>query len=160
MKTKLLLFATLMMSGICFPLTLTAQDEAATAQVYHMPTGTTFTCEAASRDPVTSFYQFQCRGINLENLLGDVVGSFSWLLNGEVQVHLPNIVGEDIYDSHVTAYPPEPLKSPFQFSWKVEDGKGVYHTGTATVTWKNVRICSAGTCWWHPRLLSFSTTAN
>lgn len=160
MTTKLLLFATLLMSGICFPLTLTAQDEAATAQVYHMPTGTTFTCDAASHDPVKSFYQFQCRGIKLENLLGEGVGSFYWFTTGEVQVHLPNIVGENIYHSDVTVYPPEPLKSPFNFSWKVEDGKGIYHTGTATVTWKTVLICGGKACWWHPRLLSFSTTAN
>jgi hypothetical protein len=47
-----------------------------------------FVCDAASRYPVTSFYQFSCRGIKLASR-GNVVGSFYLFSSDEVQIAVP-----------------------------------------------------------------------
>lgn len=129
-----------------------------------MPTAY-FLCDAASAHPVTSFYQFQCRGIKLDNPSGTLIGSFFWFTNGIVEVNLPVIPGQDVYDSSLTldSFTEPSANGPgtFRFSWRVEDGNGVYHSGTASGSWVDYVICGGRGCYWHaPKLLSFSTTAN
>jgi hypothetical protein len=123
-----------------------------------------FVCDAASLHPVTSFYQFQCRGIKLANSSGTVVGSFFLFSNEHVEVALTTIpYPPDTYDSHVTAVDSFTVGNPgtFQFEWQEEDANGVFHTGTASGTWEDYVICGGRGCQYHaPKLLTFTTTAN
>lgn len=130
------------------------------------PSPSSFVCDAASRYPVTSFYQFSCRGIKLASG-GKVVGSF-FLFNAEaVQVALPNIpYPPDTFDSYVTHLdsftdPSGGNPGTFQFEWQEEDASGVLHTGNASGTWVDHVICGGRGCQWHaPELLTFVTTTN
>jgi hypothetical protein len=145
MRKALLLFATVVLFGV-----------AAKAQTYSEPAP--FVCDAASLHPVTSFYQFDCRGIKLADSTGTVVGSFFFGL-GKVTVTLPGI-----------PYPPTNnnitnlnyfTANTFSFDWEEEDANGVLHTGTASGTWEDFVICGGRGCQYHaPKLLTFSTTAN
>jgi hypothetical protein len=123
-----------------------------------------FVCDAASLHPVTSFYQFQCRGIKLANSSESVVGSFFLFSNEHVEVALPAIpYPPDLNDSHVTNLDSFTVGNPgtFQFEWQVEDANGTYHTGTASGTWEDFVICGGRGCQYHaPKLLTFTTTAN
>jgi hypothetical protein len=125
-----------------------------------------FYCDAASRYPVTSFYQFSCRGIKLASS-GNVVGSFFLFSSGAVQIALPNIpYPPDTFDSYVTKLdsftdPHGSSPGTFQFDWQEEDANGVFHTGRASGTWVDYVICGGRGCAWHaPKLLTFTTTAN
>lgn len=125
-----------------------------------------FYCDAASRYPVTSFYQFSCRGIKVGSS-GNVVGSFYLFSLDTVQVALPNIpYPPDTFDSYVTKLdsftnPNGSSPGTFRFDWQEEDANGVFHTGTASGTWVDYVICGGRGCAWHaPKLLTFSTTAD
>lgn len=125
-----------------------------------------FICDMASRYPVTSFYQFSCRGIKLTSS-GNVVGSFYLFSSGEVQIAVPNIpYPPDIYDSYVThldsfTEPNGSNPGTFKFEWQEEDANGVFHTGTASGTWVDQVICGGRGCAWHaPELLTFMAMVN
>lgn len=129
---------------------------------YIMPASSTFVCDAASRYPVTSFYQFECRGIRLADSSGKVVGSFFLFRVSEIGISLPGIV-YDPYDSYVTKLdsftePNGNTPGTFQFEWQADNGA---HTGTASGTWVDFVICGGRGCQWHaPKLLTFQTTVN
>lgn len=128
------------------------------AQTYHMPPGTTFVCDAASRYPVTEFYQFSCRGIPLADDTGKVVGSFYLFRITEITINFPGFAA-DPYESYVTQSPKGNLPSTFLFDWHAEDLQGVQHNGTARVTWHDYVICGGRGCMWHaPKLTAFTVT--
>jgi hypothetical protein len=130
----------------------------AKAQSYSEPAP--FICDAASLHPVTSFYQFSCRGIRLERD-GDVVGSF-FFYSSRVQVSLPSITFP-LSDNFITKLDSFSVGNPgtFQFEWQEEDANGVLHTGTASGTWEDYVICGGRGCQYHaPKLLTFTTTIN
>jgi hypothetical protein len=130
---------------------------------------TSFTCDAASRYPVTDFFQFQCRGILLVMAPGSpVVGSF-YLFGSNVdskwvEVFTPglSVTPGGYFDNLVTevesafTLPGPTTPGMFKFTWQeLNVYDGTLWTGTASGTWKNV-TSSRG--WNHPQLLSFTTT--
>jgi hypothetical protein len=122
-----------------------------------------FVCSAASLHPVTSFYQFSCRGIKLATN-GNVVGSF-FFYSSRVQVSLPNIAypSNDNFITNLDSFSEPSATGPgtFRFDWQEEDANGVLHTGTASGTWIDYAICGGRGCQYHaPELLTFSTTIN
>jgi hypothetical protein len=156
MKRALLAAAVLMLSFVA------ASAKAQTT--YSSPAS--FVCDAASRYPVTSFYQFSCRGIKL-TLDGNVVGSFFLFSSDVVEITVPKVpYPPDIYDSYVTKLdsftePSGGNPGTFQFEWREEDANDVFHTGTASGTWVDHLICGGRGCQWYaPELLTFITTAN
>lgn len=125
---------------------------------YTMPG--TFVCDAASVYPVQYFSQFDCRGIKLEDSTETVIGDFFLFNPNEIEIGLPGFTANP-YLSKTTSSPAGPLPSTFQFTWQATDTNGVTHTGTATVTWQDHRICGGRGCYWHaPKLLSFQTTVD
>jgi hypothetical protein len=134
----------------------------AKAQTYSSPAS--FVCDAASHYPVTSFYQFQCRGIKLTSDGPTVVGIFLFS-NTRVEVWIAplNMSPDpgDYFNSYVTKldYFTEPSgNSPgtFKFEWQEDDANEVHHTGTASGTWENTTYSG----WSAPKLLTFTTTVN
>jgi hypothetical protein len=120
-----------------------------------------FTCDSASRYPVVSFYQFQCRGIPLADSNGNIVGSFYFFSNGNIEGYLPGIPSINPNNSFVTSAPSGNLPPTFTFSWLAQDANGVKHTGTATVTWQDSTICGGRGCIWHaPELTAFTAVVN
>ena len=125
-----------------------------------------FVCDAWSHYPITSFYQFQCRGIKLADSTGTVVGSFFKFSNSLVEVTITplNMSPDpgDYFNSYVTKldYFTEPNTNgpgTFQFEWQQDDANEVHHTGTASGTWVD-RVVGGG---WHaPEILTFTTTIN
>jgi hypothetical protein len=136
---------------------------------YAMPAAP-FVCDAASRYPVTSFYQFSCRGIKLTSDGTTVVGSFFLFSNSLVEVTLTplNISPDpgDYFNSYVTKLdlftePSANGPGTFQFEWQEDDANEIHHTGTASGTWEDYVICGGRGCQWHaPKLLTLTTTAN
>jgi hypothetical protein len=124
-----------------------------------------FVCDAVSHYPVTSFYQFQCRGIKLTSGGSTVVGSFFLFSNSRVEVWIAplNISPDpgDYFNSYVTQldYFTEPSANgpgTFQFEWQEDDANELHHTGTASGTWENANRSG----WSMPKLLTFTTTVN
>jgi hypothetical protein len=135
----------------------------AKAQSYSAPAP--FVCDAASRQPITSFYQFQCRGIKLADSTGTVVGSFFKFSNSLVEVTITplNMSPDpgDYFNSYVTKldYFTEPSGSnpgTFEFEWQQDNADESHTTGTARGTWENTNRGG----WAAPKLLTFTTTAN
>lgn len=128
-----------------------------TQTAYHMPRGKVFVCDAASRQPVASFYQFDCRGIPLEDKSGTIVGSFYLFSVNELVLGLPGFIGNP-YQSHTVN--PQPLTSPgYTFSFFTEDFNGKKLNGVAYLEWKNFHLCGGRGCqWWAPELTKFEVT--
>ena len=120
---------------------------AAHAQTYTM--ASPFLCDASGYYPITNFEGQECRGVPLNDVSGTPSGTafiFSALREG---MALPN-VPYNPYGS-ITKWDYSTSNS-FQFEWE-QDG----HTGTATGTWQNDKVCS-NRCWYHARLMTFSVT--
>lgn len=151
------------LAGLCF-FWLSAKAQT----TYSMPSP--FLCSAASRYPVTQFHQFSCRGIQMADSTGKIVGSFFFTAAYEtVEVSLPGVPWPpNTYESYMTAPIPVSFTTPsgnnpstFEFNWQDVDANGVLHTGTASGTWRDQVICGGSGCAWHaPKLLTFSTTVN
>jgi hypothetical protein len=130
------------------------------AQTYHMPLGKTFVCDAASRYPVTQFWQFHCRGIPLADEAGQVVGSYFLFQPHEIFINFPGF-SADPYESYVTHFPNGNLPATFIFDWHAEDSDGVHHNGTVKVTWHDYVLCGGRGCIWHaPKLTAFTVTVH
>jgi hypothetical protein len=154
MKRALLAAGVLMLSFVAV---------SAKAQSYSAPAP--FVCDAASHQPITSFYQFQCRGIKLADSTGTVVGSFFKFSNSLVEVTITplNMSPDpgDYFKSYVTKldYFTEPSGSnpgTFEFEWQQDNADESHTTGTARGTWENTNREG----WVAPKLLTFTTTAN
>jgi len=113
---------------------------------------TPFLCDASGYYPLKTYGGEACRGIPLD-LNGQPAGSafiFSGIREG---MNLPG-VPYDGYGS-ITKWDYSTADS-FQFEWEQNGGQ---HSGTATGTWENVKVCS-NRCWYHPKFLTFSVTVN
>ena len=123
---------------------------------YQMPTGKTFVCDAASRYPVTSLYQFRCRGIPLVDLAGNPAGSFFLFSANEIELNLPAFTA-DPYESWLTWIPKYAVFPPtFTFDWKAENTNKRIIGGSALVKWRDHITCGGRGCQWHsPELTEF-----
>jgi hypothetical protein len=143
----------------------------AKAQTYSSPAP--FTCDAASLHPVTSFYQFNCRGIRLATWTTStlsVVGTFFLFNTGSrVEVVLPPNISPDpgdYFNSTVTQLdsftePSRDQPGTFEFEWQQDNADESHVTGTASGTWEDYVICGGRGCQYHaPKLLTFTTTVN
>jgi hypothetical protein len=158
MKQAFWALAALLLPGICFAQSDldTPDPDHPSAVTYHMPTGTTFVCDPASRYPVTEFYQFDCRGIPLADSTEAVVGSYFLFQPNEIFISFPGFSANP-YESWVTQYPPGVLPATFVFHWRAEDNQGVIHTGSAHVTWHDY-VSLRG---WHaPKVTAFTVTVH
>lgn len=116
-----------------------------------------FYCDAASSYPVTSFYQFSCRGIPMADGTGSTVGSFFFYAN-RIQGTLPVAPFINPYTSHPVNPPTGKLPGTFTFMFVAQDQNGEIHNGSANVTWHNKLVCGGERCWYHPVLDTFSIT--
>jgi len=129
-------------------------------------TDTSFVCNAASAHPVTSFYQFTCRGMNWKDSSGNVLAEyFIYGYNVAVEATVPPVAFNDFRQSTVQlttfTQPANGNPGTYGFDWTTVDPSGVSHSGSASGTWVDFVICGGRGCYWHaPKLLSNSITIN
>ncbi len=154
------------MKKLALPLFLLLCMGAFAQTTYTMPG--TFICDAAVPNGyhITSFSQFQCRGIELDNSTGQLVGSFFWFNTGEVEVFVPGVSSGPFTNNdviHVVSFarPKGSRPGRVSFDWQETDSNGAQHTGIATGKWVEQVICGGRGCQWvSPKLLAFETTAD
>jgi hypothetical protein len=131
-----------------------------------------FVCDAASLHPVTSIYQFSCRGINFYDANNVFAGTYyfkvvSWFLlytvnplNGDVARPAGPASGFPIAVTGFTM-PSGNIPGTFAFTWTWTDANNVVHTGSVSGTWVNIQICGGRGCqYWAPKLVTNSITIN
>jgi hypothetical protein len=128
-----------------------------------------FVCDAASAHPVTSIYQFSCRGVSFYDANNALAGTYyfrvvNWFdlytVNGDVA--RPPVQGTN-FPIEVTGFTLPSATGPgtFAFNWTLTDANKVVHTGSVSGTWVNFQICGGRGCyWWAPKLVTNSITIN
>jgi hypothetical protein len=122
----------------------------------------TFSCDAVSLYPITSFYQFDCRGVPFNDSNGVRVGQVFWFSFGHffwtfADIAQPTTNPVAKLDSFTV--PSNGSPGTFQVEWQLKDANGLYHFGVWSGTWQNVRPCGGRGCqYWRPQLLSGQTT--
>jgi len=131
-------------------------------------TDTPFVCNAASAHPVTSFYQFTCRGMTWKDASGNVLAEY-FIYGGyneaAVYATAPPVSFNDFRNStlQITSFSQPANGNPgtYSFDWTTVDPNGVSHSGSASGTWVDFVICGGRGCYWHaPKLVSNSITIN
>jgi len=129
-------------------------------------TTTPFVCNAASAHPVTSFYQFECRGMNWKDMSGSVLAEyFIYGYNVAVEASMPLVPFNDFRQSTVQltnfTQPANGNPGTYAFNWTTVDSSGGTHLGRASGTWQDTVVCGGRGCYWHaPKLITQSLTIN
>jgi hypothetical protein len=146
---KLMAVAVLLLAGLV----------PAKAQVTYPQSNVPFVCSAVGYRPVTSLYQFTCRGLYFNNhdieffFYGGNRVEFSQASTGvsgigtfaETSFTLPN----------TSTNPVTP--GTFAFTWSFTDAQGVVHTGSNAGTWLDFKNPNGQ---YQPELLTESITVN
>jgi hypothetical protein len=131
-------------------------------------TTTPFVCNAASAHPITSFYQFTCRGMTWKDTSGNVLAEY-FIYGGyneaAVYATVPPVSFNDFRNStlQITSFsqPANGNHGAYSFDWTTVDPSGVSHSGSASGTWEDHVICGGRGCYWHaPKLLTQILTIN
>jgi hypothetical protein len=131
-----------------------------------------FVCDAASLHPVTSIYQFSCRGINFYDANNAFAGTYYFRVVNWFLLYTVNPVNGDVAGPAVQAsgfpiavtgftLPSGNIPGTFAFNWTWTDANKVVHTGSVSGTWENFQICGGRGCqYWAPKLVTNAITIN
>lgn len=141
------------MKKLVLALVLAAPLLAQTTTRYTLQTN--FNCDVSQTRPLTSIYQFDCRGItfvdpttgNSVKLFMFNVANFYWTLEPANQT----ITGVRSFQVNMNGNPPP---GPFQVFWTVEQSDGSRHTGMFTGNWQVVTTPLGGQ---RPEILAGAT---
>jgi len=148
MKSKIatLAIATLMLAAV------PSKAQAPTYAQSNVP----FVCNGASRYPVTSLAQFQCRGLYFNN------HNIEFLMQGNNQILFsqttPQLTGYGslVVTGFTLPQPTVPVTpGTFSFNYVFTDASGAVHTGYSAGTWLDFEDWRG---WFHPELLTNSIT--
>jgi hypothetical protein len=116
-----------------------------------------FYCDRTSTHPLTSFWQFACRGLYYD---GDNIEFFFLQSRVEFFENTPAISGRGAITSGVSTEPntsTDPVTpGTFKFTWAFTDENGVAHTGATSGLWVNYQLGR----YWGAKILSSSITLN
>jgi hypothetical protein len=148
------LFATLGVLALLVVGALTGKAQSGTT---YSQSNVPFVCNAYGRYPLTSLYQFNCRGLWFNNhdiefffYGGDRV-LFSQTSTGLSGLGTFTQTGLTLPNTSTNPVTP----GTFAFNWSYTDQNGVAHTGSAAGTWLDFKDSSG---WYHAELLSNSLT--
>jgi hypothetical protein len=152
MKTKLTM---LLLIALC-ALGLSAQTQTLTMA------GTSFKCDAVSLSPITTFYQFDCRGVPFDDSTGVLDGYMFWFSFGHFYVTFNGVAQPTDNPTAKLDYftvPASGNPGTFQVEWQLQDANGVIHYGVWTGTWVQQQNCGGRGCqYWRPLLIQPTQT--
>jgi hypothetical protein len=114
-----------------------------------------FVCHAASKHRITSFYEFQCRGLYYNN------DNIEFFFQGGSRIEFAQASPLESGSGSITSVPvftlPGHVPGTFKANWEFTDQHRVVHTGSTFGTWVEL-VDHLG--WHHPKLLSSSITVD